>query len=570
MTDTPDPSEPPEGAAQEAARPKEGPVGGYRVQLPTFEGPLDLLLHLIEEHELNILDIPIAFVAQKYVEYITLMEELNIDLASEYLVMAATLTHIKSKMLLPVPPEDQDDGSEEPELDPRAALVRRLLEYQKYKQAAEQLNGGPVFGRDVFGRGLPAPSVEGPAPLAGLSLFKLLDAFQAVLARAKKTVDHQIDFERFSITDRINELSDILRKKKVALFEELFDENASRADLIITFLALLEMTRLRLTRLIQAGPLEPITVELAVSEDDEAAFAEATGGGDDSFAPRAPKPEAELAESEAEETERSADSGEGDDSEDDDFDDSEEDEDSDDDFDDSDEDEDDEEDEDSDEDEEDSDEEELDAEGDATGEASEPGHAVDAESDGADAEPATAEDGVNAEGEEPEARSGAFPFGDVRGAEGEEHAAAQQLGGEHAEALLGEGVGGVAEDVEASSVPLEAATEDGPQEPQERTLEQALEASGEAFATSEAVEEKEFDPAPTFDTEAAEGEVRRVADEPEESASSPVSEEPSESPEGAEESNSDYEGESGAAPSATTSELSAGVAETGKEEPERE
>ncbi len=167
---------------------------------------------------------------------------MNIDIASEYLVMAATLTHIKSKMLLPVPPDDQDEAGDEAELDPRAELVRRLLEYQKYKNAAEQLGGGPVLGRDVFTRGLPAPSVEGPAPLAGLSLFKLLDAFQAVLSRAKTTVEHQIDFERFSITDRINELSDVLRQKKVVLFVELFDETASRADLIITFLALLEMT----------------------------------------------------------------------------------------------------------------------------------------------------------------------------------------------------------------------------------------------------------------------------------------------------------------------------------------
>ena len=106
-----------------------GGVGGYRVELPTFEGPLDLLLHLIEEHELDIFDIPIAFVAAKFVEYVTLMHELNIDVASEYLVMAATLAHIKSKQLLPVTPEDQED-EQEPEIDPRAELVRRLLEYQ--------------------------------------------------------------------------------------------------------------------------------------------------------------------------------------------------------------------------------------------------------------------------------------------------------------------------------------------------------------------------------------------------------------------------------------------------------
>src|SRR5450432_4927402 len=268
MSDQSPPETPPEPAAAPAAAESRPAAGTYSVKLPTFEGPLDLLLHLIEEHELSVMDIPIAFVATKYVEYITLLEELNIDVASEYLVMAATLIHIKSKMLLPVVPTDQEDEAEL-DLDPRAELVRRLLEYQKYKHAAEQLSGNPVLGRDVFLRGLPAPSVEGAAPLAGLSLFKLLDAFQGVLSRAKTTVDHQIDFERFSITDRINELSDLLKSRGKVLFEQLFEGSRSRGDLIVTFLAILEMTRLRLTRLEQEGPLQPIFVELAVNEDGE-------------------------------------------------------------------------------------------------------------------------------------------------------------------------------------------------------------------------------------------------------------------------------------------------------------
>jgi len=278
MTDE-NPSNSPSGEPPLAPRP-EGPAGGgaaggYQVVLPTFEGPLDLLLHLIEQHELDIRDIPISFVAQKYVEYIVMMEELNIDIASEYLVMAATLTHIKSKMLLPVPPVDQDDD-DEMGLDPRAELVRRLLEYQKYKRAAEQLGGGDVLGRDVFVRGLPAPSVEGPAPLAGLSLFKLLDAFQGVLSRANQTVDHQIDLERFSITDRINQLVDLLQLHKKVSFDQLFEGATSRGDLIVTFLALLEMTRLRMTRLEQDGPLEPILIELTLVDAgvmEEAALA---------------------------------------------------------------------------------------------------------------------------------------------------------------------------------------------------------------------------------------------------------------------------------------------------------
>jgi segregation and condensation protein A len=270
MSDESPPETAPEPAAVPAVAEERAAANIYNVKLPTFEGPLDLLLHLIEEHELNVMDIPIAFVAKKYVEYITLMEELNIDVASEYLVMAATLTHIKSKMLLPVVPTDQEDEAEA-DLDPRAELVRRLLEYQKYKHAAEQLSSNPVLGRDVFLRGVPAPNVEGVAPLAGLSLFKLLDAFQGVLSRAKNVVDHQIDFERFSITDRINELSELLKTSGKILFEQLFEGARGRADLIVTFLAILEMTRLRLTRVEQEGPLMPIFIELAVNEDGESA-----------------------------------------------------------------------------------------------------------------------------------------------------------------------------------------------------------------------------------------------------------------------------------------------------------
>lgn len=279
MSEGPPSSPPaPNGAPAEDVA-AQGGASAYRIQLPTFEGPLDLLLHLIEEHELDIRDIPIAFVAQKFVEYITLMEQLNIDVASEYLVMAATLAHIKSKMLLPAPPADQED-EEEAEVDPRAELVRRLLEYQKYKHAAEQLASFDLLGRDVFARGMPAPAVDGPAPLAGLSLFKLLDAFQSVLSRAKATVDHQIDFERFSITDRINELSDLLRVHHKLAFDELFQGQRTRIDLIITFLALLEMTRLRMVRLYQEGPLEMIYVELAVADDGSTDAAAELGSAD--------------------------------------------------------------------------------------------------------------------------------------------------------------------------------------------------------------------------------------------------------------------------------------------------
>jgi segregation and condensation protein A len=257
---------PPETPAGGAAAPGGSPAAAaYRVELPVFEGPLDLLLHLIEEHELDIFDIPIAFVATKFVETITLMQELNIDVASEYLVMAATLAHIKSKMLLPAVPDDQEVDAE-PEIDPRAELVRRLLEYQKYKKVADQLGEHAVLGRDVFLRGVAAPEAEGPAPIAGLSLFRLLDAFQSVLARVKASFDHEVDAEHFTITDRINQLSELLQLRRRIPFVDLFEGQTTRSELITTFLALLEMTRLRLTLLFQDDPLGPIEVELAVRE----------------------------------------------------------------------------------------------------------------------------------------------------------------------------------------------------------------------------------------------------------------------------------------------------------------
>jgi segregation and condensation protein A len=146
--------------------------------------------------------------------------------------------------------------------------VRRLLEYQKYKHAAEQLASAPVLGRDVFSHGVPGLEAHGPARVSGLSLFKLLDAFQLVLSRAKATIEHQIDFERFSITDRINQLSEILRERKRLGFVDLFEGQTTRSDIIITFLALLEMTRLRLTRLFQEDALGPIEIELSVQDEE--------------------------------------------------------------------------------------------------------------------------------------------------------------------------------------------------------------------------------------------------------------------------------------------------------------
>lgn len=258
--------------------PEESASDAPVVQLPSFEGPLDLLLHLIQQHELDILDIPIRFITQKYLEYLRLMRTLSIDVASEYLVMAATLAHIKSKMLLPSVPAGQEDdglgGAEE--LDPREELVRRLLEYQKYKNAAADLGGRDTLGRDVFVRGLAETADPGPAPFAPIGVFSLLDAFDRVLKRANVRIDHEVTFDRISITDRMVQLTEMLQARRAVPFEDLFQRRGadgevvapSRFDLIITFLAVLEMCKLKLIRVYQSDSLAPIHLELSVQDDD--------------------------------------------------------------------------------------------------------------------------------------------------------------------------------------------------------------------------------------------------------------------------------------------------------------
>jgi segregation and condensation protein A len=232
----------------------------FRIELPNFEGPLDLLLHLIRKHELEILDLPISFITDKYLEYLGLMENLNLDVASEYLVMAATLAHIKSKMLLPRPPEDQDDD-ELDELDPRAALIRRLLEYQKYKIVAADLGERAIVGRDVFSRGTPSPTADGPAPLAQVSVFKLLDALKKIAERVNATISLEVDAERMSIQERIGGLVDLLRERRRCRFDELFEDVSTSYDLVVTFLALLEMAKMRLASIYQTDHEEPIYLE---------------------------------------------------------------------------------------------------------------------------------------------------------------------------------------------------------------------------------------------------------------------------------------------------------------------
>ncbi len=244
--------------------------GAYSVSLPSFEGPLDLLLHLCQKHELDILDIPIGFITEKYLEYLAVMQLMELDIAADYLVMAATLAHIKSKMLLPAPPPDQDDDLELEE-DPRESLIRRLLEYQKYKEAGASITSRDLTGRDAFLRGsaMEQAAEVGLAPLAPVPLYALVEAFQRVLDRAKMKISHEVVAEHISLTDRIQQLAEIISTRRRLPFDELFEPNFSRFDLVITFLALLEMTRLRMTRLMQPEPLGNIWVEIAVQETPE-------------------------------------------------------------------------------------------------------------------------------------------------------------------------------------------------------------------------------------------------------------------------------------------------------------
>lgn len=242
------------------------------LSLPDWEGPIDLLLHVIRTHKLDVLNIPIAFVTEQYLEYLDTMRALNLDIAGEYLEMAATLAHIKSKMMLP-PDEVEEDEEPEPEGDPREELVRRLLEYQRYKEAAQQLSGQPQLGRDTFVVGAePPPPPEGDAgPLTELGLFDLAEAFRRILARTKSSFAHEVSIERITVSERIGEISDLVAGGEMLPFEKLFRENPSRLEVVVTFLALLEMTKLKMTRIFQSSAEGQIYVILAGSRPlDEA------------------------------------------------------------------------------------------------------------------------------------------------------------------------------------------------------------------------------------------------------------------------------------------------------------
>ena len=266
------------GDATPAAR---AAADAFRVALPPlkageppFEGPLDLILHLVKEHEVDLFDIPIAKITESYLATLEALRELDIDVAGEFLHMAAQLMLMKSRLLLPRTEVGEDaPAQDDAGADPRAELVRRLLEFQKYKAAGEELGGRDILDRTVFTRKARAErpaGAEGPEGLADVSVFKLIEALDRALKLARPEHTHEILTDRLTISDAISRVAEVLRLRRRATFEELLagpaEARNTRANVISTFLAILEMAKLKLIRIYQAsledaGPGAEILVE---------------------------------------------------------------------------------------------------------------------------------------------------------------------------------------------------------------------------------------------------------------------------------------------------------------------
>ena len=259
------------------APPTAEPLAPYSVRLPVFEGPLDLLLHLIRIDEVEITDIPIARIGEQYLEYLTLMGDLDLELAGEYLVMAATLAWIKSRMLLPA----ENVGEDGEEIDPRAELIARLLEYQRFKEVAIELGERKRLGRDVFA----ASGFELAAPAESereieVGLFDLVEAYRCVLEAKRDAVSkpHEIEAEEITIRERMMEIMTVLELRSSIDFDTLLREDKNRSYtrplLIATFLAILELTRLSAIRIYQGiddlgVPEGPIHLRRSIESGDK-------------------------------------------------------------------------------------------------------------------------------------------------------------------------------------------------------------------------------------------------------------------------------------------------------------
>lgn len=235
----------------------------YQVRLEIFEGPMDLLLHLIRKNKVDIYDIPIALIMDQYLQYLDVMRGLNIDVAAEFLEMAATLAYIKSRMLVPGGGSEEEDEEE----DPRLELVRPLVEYARLKEAAFVLAGRPQLNRDVYARNIPPEELWGlerGEEIAEVDLFQLIAALQEVLKRAEPGRFMEVNADAIRVKDRIAKVVEILNTVSSITFNELFPKGAGRAELIVTFLAILELVRLRMVRAFQHQASGIIRLYLAV------------------------------------------------------------------------------------------------------------------------------------------------------------------------------------------------------------------------------------------------------------------------------------------------------------------
>jgi segregation and condensation protein A len=224
----------------------------YQLHLSTFEGPLDLLLYLIKKHDIDIFDIPLAFVTRQYLASLDTLSDLDIDIAAGFLTLAAELAHIKSRMLVPRE-ESEEDGDGEVE-DPRAELVRRLLEYQKFKDAGEQLSSREILGRDSFARmvsGADDVVIVNDAALEEVAIFRLIQSLDRLLAKGKLELKHQVIVDNLSVADRLGALINRLKIEPQIAFSDLFSGLVTVRQIILTFLALLEVAKLKLIRLHQ-------------------------------------------------------------------------------------------------------------------------------------------------------------------------------------------------------------------------------------------------------------------------------------------------------------------------------
>ncbi len=232
------------------------PPDALEVFLDAFEGPLDLLLYLIKRQNLDILDIPIADITAQYISYIDLMQDIRLELAAEYLVMAAMLAEIKSRMLLPRLESEEDEGE-----DPRAELIRRLQEYERFKQAAEDLNELPMLGREVFQSIAEVPDKQVDSKPPDVDLREVLLALKDVLHRADMFSSHHITQEPLSLRERMTRVLDTVEADHFTHFSELFDISEGRQGVVVAFMAILELIKQSLIELVQAEPYAPIHVK---------------------------------------------------------------------------------------------------------------------------------------------------------------------------------------------------------------------------------------------------------------------------------------------------------------------